>query len=55
MVKRMENKKAIEFLSDRIKLIKKEYPDITDYKNALKTAIKALEHCERMGVSFEDE
>lgn len=52
---KMENKKAIEFLNERIKLIKKEYPGITYYKDALETAIKALEYCEKMGVSFVDE
>ena len=51
----MEIKKAIEFLEERIKLIKKQYPGITDYKDALKMAIKALEYCERMGVSIDAE
>ena len=51
----MTIKESIGFLEERIKLIKKEYPDITDYKDALETAIKALEYCERMGVSFDDE
>jgi hypothetical protein len=45
----MTNEEAIGFLQSRIDLIDKCYPDVKDYREALITAIEALEQQPRMG------
>lgn len=39
----MELKEAKEILESRITLIKSDYPEISDYRNALELAVKAFE------------
>lgn len=39
----MEIKEAKEILKERIALIKSDYPEMSDYRNALELAVKAFE------------
>lgn len=39
----MDLKEATEILKERIALIKSEYPEMADYREALEMAVKALE------------
>lgn len=42
----LENE-SIKFLKERIELINSDYPDVVDYKKALKCAIRALEEVQQ--------